>query len=147
MAGVARGAGYAVSLDVSDGTNKLSVHNDSPKPQPPDEKRPSMAGHADAQFTATWKVARRAKDEAKDVLVHFYVVRLDRAGQAPPALAPQRVPIESALTMDFPPGHSAGATLKFRVDQPGIYLVRVETRPGSDDSDHEDFAAMELAVK
>jgi hypothetical protein len=106
-----------------------------------------MQAAADSQFTATWKVVRHAKDGTKDTLVHFYVVKVDRQGQAPPALDPSVVVLESALTMDFPTGEVAGGTQRFRVDGPGIYLVRIEAGGDPDKPGLEDFAEMELVVK
>lgn len=81
------------------------------------------------------------------MLVHFYVVKLERSGQAPPPLAPDRVIIEGAWTMDFEPGESSRATLPFRIDKPGVYLVRLETSPSSTPAAVEDFAEMELLIK
>ena len=42
------------------------------------------------------------------------------------------VVIESALTMDFPAGESAKATLPFHVEGPGVFLIRVEAGGDSD---------------
>jgi hypothetical protein len=106
-----------------------------------------MEASVGSSFTATWKVLRTSRDEGKDVLVHFYAVRIGRAGEAPPPLEPAKVPIETALTMDFPPNAASDATLRFKVEQPGIYLVRVEVRPNSQELGHEEYAAMDLVVK
>jgi hypothetical protein len=144
---IARGAGYELSLEIADGKEKQMTSRRPAETGKPAEKRVMMEARTDAQFTAAWKVKRTGKDEAKDVLVHFYVVRIGRPGEAPPPLEPKRVVLESALTMDFPPGESTGAALKFRVDEPGVYLVRIETRPNADETGHEDFAAMDLVIK
>lgn len=144
---VARGARYELSLEMAAGKEKLISKSRPAEPGKPAEKRAAMEGRTDAQFTATWKVMRTGKDEAKDVLVHFYVVRIGRPGEAPPPLEPRRVVIESALTMDFPPGETAGAAVKFRVDAPGTYLVRIEARPNADEAGHEEFAAMDLVIQ
>lgn len=102
---------------------------------------------ADGSFIATWKVTRTDAAEVKDVLVHFYVVKLDRAGQAPPALDPAKVTIESALTMDFANGKSSQATQQFRVDGPGVYLVRIEAGTDPDNPGQADYAEIELSLK
>ncbi len=47
--------------------------------------------------------------------------------------------------MDFKPGAKAGARNTLKVDKPGAYLVRVESR--QTDSDHEHFAAVDLVVE
>lgn len=144
---VARGAGYELSLEIRDGKEKLITANRPVEAGKSAAKRALMEGRSDVQFTAIWKVKRTGKDEAKDVLVHFYVVRIGRLGEAPPPLEPKRVVIESALTMDFPPEESAGAQLKLKVNEPGVYLVRIEVRPNGDEPGHEDFAALDLVIK
>jgi hypothetical protein len=47
--------------------------------------------------------------------------------------------------MDFKPGAKAGARNSFKVDKPGVYLIRVESRQTQ--SDHEHFAAVDLVVE
>jgi hypothetical protein len=106
-----------------------------------------VEGSADASFTAVWKVSRSAKTDTKDVLVHFYVVKTDRQGQAPPALEPGHVVIECALTMDFPPNQTSAGTQQFRVDGPGVYLVRIEAGADPEKPGTADYAEMELVVK
>ena len=144
---LARGAGYELSLETTDGKEKQTASSRPAEAAKPAGKRVMMEARTDAQFTATWKVKRTGRDEAKDVLVHFYVVRIGRPGEAAPPLEPKLVVIESALTMDFSAGAGAGAALKFKVDEPGVYLVRIETRPNADETGHEDFAAMDLVIK
>src|SRR5947209_13934448 len=142
----APGAGYKISLKVSDGQHERTATSQLPERHKPGELRLTLETRAGTKCTATWKVARSARDEAKDVLVHFYVVRIGRAGEAPPPLDPAKVAIETALTMDFPPAEASSATLQFKVDHPGVYLVRVEARPNSEEPGHEEYAAIDLVV-
>ena len=83
----------------------------------------------------------------KDALIHFYVVKIDKAGQNPPPLEPKVVVIETAQTLDFTADISASAELEFKPDKPGIYLVRVESQNTAEHAAHEHFAAMEIHVK
>ena len=147
LTSAACGAGYECSLKLSDGQRDQAVKSRDPTVRKPTDRRAAMEGRAGSKFTATWKVVRSARDESKDVLVHFYVVRIGRAGEAPPPLEPAKVVIESALTMDFPPGESGSATLEFRIEHPGVYLVRIEARPNSEEPGHEDYAAVDLVIK
>lgn len=147
MADLARGAGFEAVLEVTAGKNQITAISEPARSRKPLDKRPVLNGSAGAHLTAKYKVTRSGKDAAKDVLVHFYAVRIDQLGQAPPPLDPQRVAIESALTMDFPPGDSAAATLPFQIDGPGVYLVRVEMRGNSEEPGNEDYAAIDLVVK
>ena len=81
----------------------------------------------------------------EDVVVHFFVVPQKKAGQKEvPAVGDDAV-IETAFDMTFKPGSKAGQKSTFRVEKPGAYLVRVETRQTK--SDHEHFSAVDLVVE
>jgi hypothetical protein len=147
FASFARAGGFIAELKISEGTHSKSsiskalVTADS-KPQ-----RATFEVTTDGRFTASWKVIRTDPVEAKDVLVHFVVVKLDRPGQAIPPLEPARVPIECALTMDFPKDKTASGSQPFRVDAPGVYLVRIEAGGDPDKPGQEDFAELEMVIK
>jgi len=145
-ASIAHAAGFEASLSVSQGNTRQSTKT-AATTRGALERRVQLAGPPGARFTATWKMTRTAKDQADDVLVHFYVVKLDRPGEAPPPLDPNRVVIESALTMDFPSGEAASANQPFRIDEPGVYLVRIEIAIDTQHAAREDYAEMELVVK
>jgi hypothetical protein len=83
----------------------------------------------------------------ENVVVHFYVARQGKVGQKEmPNLADEKnVVIETAFEMDFKPAAKAGARTTFKVDSPGVYLVRIETKQTQ--SDHEHFAAIDLIVE
>jgi hypothetical protein len=143
----ASAAGFAVELKVTDGHTMQSARSGTPHDSRPGAHRPSLEASVDRPITAEWTVTRIDPAEAKDVLVHFYVVKLDRPGQAPPSLEPAKVTIESALTMDFAKGKSSHAAMQFRVDGPGIYLVRIEAGGDPDKPGQEDYSEVELTVK
>ena len=52
---------------------------------------------------------------------------------------------EGKVNMNFKPKCRVGARFNIRIDDPGIYLVRVETQ--NTQSDHEHFSAIDLEVK
>ncbi len=81
-----------------------------------------------------------------DVVVHFYVAKAESVGQksVPDLSNENAIVVESALDMDFRPGGHSGARSKFKIDEPGVYMVRVETRETQ--SDHEHFSAIDLVV-
>lgn len=145
VSSLARAAGFDARLEVSRGRNQETAGSQPSGPRNPLSKRASLSGTTAEPFTAKWKITRSGKDEAKEVLVVFYVVKIDRPGQAAPQ-EPNDPVVQSALTMDFPPGDSASATQPFRIDQPGVYLVRIETRadPAGPALEH---AEIELVVK
>jgi hypothetical protein len=83
----------------------------------------------------------------ENVVVHFYVARQGKSGQKElPSLADEKnVVLETAFEMDFKPGAKAGTRASIKIDTPGAYLVRVETKQTQ--SDHEHFAAIDLVVE
>ncbi len=83
----------------------------------------------------------------ENVVVHFYIARQGKAGQKElPSLADEKaVVIETAFEMDFKPGAKAGARTTIKIDTPGAYLIRIETKQTQ--SDHEHFAAIDLVVE
>lgn len=143
----ARCATFDAELKISEGKHERTVKSSKTAAGKPPERRAAFDGAAGVQFTASCKITRAAKDEAKDVLVHFYVVRIDRTGEAPPPLEPSKVVIEGAWTMDFPSGEASSARLPFRIDEPGIFLVRLEARPNADAAATDTFVELELIVK
>ena len=144
---LARGAGFAAELKVTDGKAAQSARS---KPRAPADQvihRDTLQTTTDAHLTATWKAVRTDPAEVKDALVHFVVVKLDRPGQAVPALEPDKVTIECALTMDFAKDKTASGSQPFRIGSPGVYLVRIEAGGDPDKPGQEDFAELELVVK
>lgn len=143
----AQGAGFEAELKLSEGKHEQTIRTTKIAAHKPLERRAAFEGPVGGQFTASCKITRAGKEEAKDVLVHFYVIRIDRRGEAPPPLEPAKVVIEGAWTMDFPPGESSSARLPFRLDQPGVYLVRLEARPNADESAMDAFVELDIDVK
>src|SRR5260370_13050540 len=80
-----------------------------------------------------------------NVVVHFFIVKVKKAGQKEAPDLNGEVVQESAFEMDFKPGAKAGQRNTVRIDEPGGYLVRVETRQTG--NDHEHFAAIDLVVE
>ncbi len=81
----------------------------------------------------------------ESVVVHFFVVRQQKPGQKEIPDLKGDVVMESAFDMDFKPGGKAGQRTTIKIDTPGAYLIRVETR--NTQSDHEHFSAIDLVVE
>jgi hypothetical protein len=89
-----------------------------------------------------------AKEVFKNVLVHFFVVKLDKAGQAFLPKLDKNVAVESALLMDFRPKDQTQGDLTFVIAQPGAYLLRLETIGARIDfGGHEHYANLDLIVE
>jgi hypothetical protein len=101
------------------------------------------------QITVKWTATHTGTDEAlKDVVIHFFVVKEEKAGQATIPKLDRDVLAESALTMDFKPRDKQTGELTFQIDARGVYLLRVESLGAVVGiGGHEDFAALDLIVK
>jgi len=101
------------------------------------------------RVTAKWVLrSAAAKETAEDVVVHFFVVKEEKAGQRAVPKLTKDVAVETALTMDFKPKDKAEGELSFQIDKPGSYLLRLETIGAAKGKDaHEHFAAIDLVVR
>ncbi len=83
----------------------------------------------------------------ENVVVHFFIARQDRVAQRDlPNLAEEKnIVLETAVELDLKPNAKSGARMKVKIDEPGIYLVRIETKQTG--SDHEHFSAIDVVVE
>jgi|GEM_PF-4484173 len=138
----ARAQTFTGNLELVDGSRHESTSSQKAQAAPKTvAKRAHFEVKAGAKLQIRWKITCISKDSFKDVLVHFYVVPITKAGQAPPPLDPKIVKMESAQTMDFSNGVSTSAELGFGPDEPGVYLVQIEV------PDQQMSVAMDLTVK
>lgn len=143
----ARAEHAKINLDVvTAGERKTAYVDQTP---PPSGKNPRPVVHAKVGepikvqylFTNTYP-----NKTIPDTVVHFYIARIEAEGQKDlPELAGEALVTENAFDMDFRPGGKAGGRTTVRIDSPGVYLVRVESR--NTQSDHEHFAAIDLVVE
>jgi hypothetical protein len=115
-------------------------------------QKPQSRGVVDARtgerLSIRWTLASNdARTTYKDVIVHLFVVRVEKTGLATVPKLDRGVVCESALSMDFKPNDKAAGELTLAIDQPGTYLLRVETIGAAVGVDgHEHFAALDLVV-
>ena len=83
--------------------------------------------------------------ENKDVVVHYYVVREDKAGQKLLPNLAQGTVVEGRFKMNFKPKCRVGSRVAFTIKEPGVYLLRVDT--ANTNSDHEHFSAIDVQVE
>ena len=81
----------------------------------------------------------------KDVTVRYYIVREDKLGQKNLPDMTKGTVTEGKFTQNFKPECRVGSRIAFKVTEPGLYLLRVETQ--NTDSDHEHFSAIDLQVE
>lgn len=81
----------------------------------------------------------------KDVKVRYFVVRTAKVGQREVPPLDNGVVTQGQVIMNLRPKCRVGARYRFQIDDPGVYLIRVDTR--NTKSDHEHFSAIDLVVK
>ena len=81
----------------------------------------------------------------RDVTVRYFVAREAKRGQKElPDLKAGTV-TDGRFTMNFKPACRVGSRVTFRLKEPGVYLLRLETI--NTDSDHEHFAVIDVEVE
>jgi hypothetical protein len=157
LAGLAAGHDFAIDLEVKTPKGNQTVHaqisalGQKPIPALGEKPKPRVALQAKAgdKITVKWTLrSSAAKEIAKDVTVHFYAVKINKLGEPPPSRLGKEVVAETALTMDFKPKDKTDAELNLQIEEPGFYLLRLETippGPGLEDDMH--FAALDLIVQ
>ncbi len=142
---VARAEHAKIELEVAGRRHQVTAHVDQTPPEWGKNPRPVLKVRPDelvkVQFMLTNVYPHKTLE---NVVVHFFVVREEKAGQKEIPDLKGDVVLESAFDMDLKPGGKAGQRSTFKISEPGAYLLRVETR--NTQSDHEHFAAIDLVV-
>jgi len=145
----ARADHFTIDLEVKGPKSNQTVHAEilglGIKPKP----RAVLEIQAGDTITIQWRLASTSsKETVKDVLVHLYGVKINKAGDPPPAKLEKDVLLETALTMDFKPKDKSEGEHSLRVDKPGTYLLRLETiRAAGGTNDHEHFATLDVVAR
>lgn len=139
---------FAIDLKVTAGKASKTAHADvagiGVKPKP----RLVLEAKAGEPVTVAWTLQNTGKATVKDVVVHFFAVKEEKAGQEKPPKLNKDVAGESALTMDFKPKDKAEGELNLSLPGPGAYLIRVETIGVAAGKDgNEFFAALDVVVR
>lgn len=83
--------------------------------------------------------------EIKGVTVRYFVVREEKPRQKTLPTLGKGVVTRGRFLMNFKPKCMVGARVQFTIDDPGVYLLRVQTEDTQ--SDHEHFGAIDIEVK
>jgi hypothetical protein len=148
LTSVARAEHAKITLDVSGKTTHETAFVDQTPPDSGKNPRPVVKAKAGEPIKIQYVLTNVYPHKTlENVVVHFFVARQAKVAQKDlPNLGDEKnVVLESAFEMDFKPGAKAGARTSFKIDAPGVYLVRVETKQTQ--SDHEHFAAIDLVVE
>jgi hypothetical protein len=144
----ARAEHAKINLDVTASGEQVTAFVDQTPPEHGKNPRPVIKARVGEPIKFQFQMTNVYPHKTlENVVIHFYIAREGKVGQKPtPDLGVEGVVVlESAFEMDFKPGAKAGARNTLRIDKPGAYLVRVESRQTG--SDHEHFAAVDLVVE
>lgn len=144
----ARAEHAKINLEVTASGKQVAAYVDQTPPEHGKNPRPVIKVTVGQPIKIQWMLTNVYPHKTlENVVVHFYVAREYKVGQKPtPDLSVEaNVVLESAFEMDFKPGAKAGTRNTLKIDKPGAYLVRVETRQTG--SDHEHFSAVDVVVE
>lgn len=145
---LARADDFTIDLNTQAGKKTEKAEAKYPAPDMKQTPRAVLLTAVDTPITVKWTVRNGDKAAtAKDVLVHFFVVKIDKADQPEVPKLTKNVVVESALTMDFKAKDKSDAEISFTVPNPGRFLLRLELKNAGAKDGREPFAAMELLVK
>jgi hypothetical protein len=126
--------------------NQASSYSDEEPPLGGNNPRPSLKVKAGQPlvvqffYTNTYPHA-----ETPDVTIRYYVARVDKIGQKTAPDLGKGTITRGSFTLNFKPKARVGARLAFKIPEPGIYLLRVES--ANSKSDHEHFSAIDVVVE
>jgi hypothetical protein len=145
----ARAEGFVINLEVKAVKVRTTAHEELANVGRKPSARIALNAKAGDPITVHWTMSHsESNDTAKDVLIHFFVVRETQAGQRAVPKLDKGVIVESALTMDFKPRDKTEGDLVFAIPKRGCYLIRLETIGAAHGIDeHEQFAALDLVVQ
>jgi hypothetical protein len=135
-----------IRLDVTASKEQRTAFMDQTPPDWGKNPRPVLRAVVGEPIKIQWMFTNIYPHKTlENVVVHFFVARQAKVGQNELPELNEDVVLEAAFDMDFKPGAKAGQRNTLRIDAPGVYLIRVESR--NTQSDHEHFAAIDLVVE
>ena len=127
------------------GANNVSAFVDQTPPEWGKNPRPVLKAKVNEPIRIQYLLTNVYPHKTlENVVVHFFIARQKKVGQKELPDLKGDVVMETAFDMDFKPGSKAGQRSTVKIDAPGVYLIRIETR--NTQSDHEHFAAIDLVV-
>src|SRR5271170_4217221 len=141
----ARAEHAKINLDVTVGRETVSAHVDQTPPDWGKNPRPVLKAKVNEPIRIQVLLTNVYPHKTLEkVVVHFYIAKEGKAGQKELPDLKGDVVIETAFDMDFKPGGKAGQRSTVKIDTPGVYLIRIESR--NTQSDHEHFAAVDVVI-
>lgn len=143
-----RAESFVVTLELQGAHGKQSVTNAIAASRTANKPRAKFKAQVNESLKVLYRIGHNSPTPIEDVLVHLYVAPEEQLNQMrPPNLKSELVILESALVMDFKTNHIAQGTFSFKVNRPGIFLVRVESLDSENTLLDESFAAIDLEIQ
>ena len=145
----ARAEHFNITLRVQSGQQQAETFMDTTPPIGGVNPRPVVKVKAGDPIHVTW-IMKSAFPHGtmRAVTIHFFVVREEQIGQKPvPNPAGPAGVVDNSFVMDFAPDAAADGALRFKIADPGNYLVRVQSENTHQEHDHEHFSAIDLQVE
>ena len=135
-----------IELNAVAPSDQQTAFVDQTPPESGKNPRPVLKARAGEPIKVRWMFTNVYPHKTlENVVVHFFIARQDKVGQKELPELTEEVVLETAFDMDFKPGAKAGQRLTLKIDAPGVYLIRVETKETQ--SDHEHFTAIDLVIE
>ena len=135
-----------ITLDVIAPNAQQTAFVDQTPPAYGKNPRPVLKAKAGEPIKINWMLTNVYPHKTlENVVVHFFVVRVNKVGSKDAPDLNSEMITETAFEMDFKPGAKSGQKNTLKINEPGVYLVRVETRQTN--SDHEHFSAIDLVIE
>ncbi len=140
---------FDVLLHVQGAQAQADAFMDTTPPEGGVNPRPVVKIKVGESIRVNWRMASAfPHGTMKNVTIHFFVVREAALGQKPvPDPAGSAGIVDNSFDMDFAPKAASRGALRFKITEPGNYLVRVQSENTHQEHDHEHFAAIDLLVE
>ncbi len=135
-----------IDLKIIAPTNSASAASDSEPPPGGVNPRPHLKIRAGTPLVLQFILINAYPHGRLDnVSIRYFIVRADGLNSRKVPLLTDNAIRQGEVVLNFKPKSRVGARFPFQLNEPGVYLVRVETR--NTRSDHEHFAAIDLEVE
>ncbi|MBV9122005.1 MAG: hypothetical protein JO112_01435 [Planctomycetes bacterium] len=149
LASLVQAQDFAIDLTVQAGKASKTVAGEVKALGEKPKERELFEVKAGEPITVRWTVRRTSTGEViKDVLIHSFLVKEQKAGQEFVPHLDKNVVAESALTMDFGPQDQSQGEMTFQIEKAGYYLLRLQPIGSAEGlTGQESFAHLDLAVR
>jgi hypothetical protein len=144
----ARAEHFDIGLIVRTSQGQAEASWDTAPPEGGLNRRESVTAKVGEEILLEWRMRSEfPHGTMKNVVVRLFVAPEREIGQTelPAADAPHV--IDNSFTADYLPHHTGRGHVRFRVMEPGNYLVRLESETTIQEHGHEHFGAVDLKVE